>query len=1322
MKRIAITIGLLAFFLSGWGNNAPIRFHTLDISNGLSQNSVIDIVQDSIGYIWFATQDGLNRYDGYQFKYYEKYFWDYTQPKKILLGSLLVDSNGILWILPDTGIPERYNVAEDTFEAIPNLSDIHCFFEDDHGNIYFGSNTKGLFQYSTLQHTPKQIYQEQVQGGLSLSANKLLIFADGKVVLFNKDKAEQTYPFLDKKKAIISPLITCLLEDSNGTIWAGTFGNGLFYKKEASSYFKPAIFDASVHTDALKILSLQEDKYQNIWIGTYGNGALLYNPSKSYSQQFSAKKQDPYAISYNDILTIYKDQNEVIWLGTDGAGVSFYDEDLSKFNGFTNEQTPSHIKIDVVRSLLVDKHQNTWIGTSGKGLTLYKKDKTEETWHTYTEQNSNLSSNRIMSITEVGESIWIGTQGGGLNIFNTKNRTFQVIPIKETVCNTIWDSYMLTKQRCLLATRNEGIIEYDLNKGVLNVFNEAQGLPSNNIRKIVAAADSNQFWIGTENKGICHFDQLKGQFISYPNPNSNNKIKSLYLADNGILWIGTNGNGLEAFDTATKQFYQYGIKDGLPNNVIYGILPDEKGHLWLSSNRGLCLFIPPVNIADSLSKPQVRVYDNNDGLQSFEFNTGAYYKDRQGVLYFGGIKGYNWFNPNEIQANPNPPSVFLTDLLVNGESYLYQGELQETGKIQLKYSQNDIAFRFATTSFSIPERTAYRYQLKGYDENEITSSNRNFTQYTNLPPNDYQFQIQASNYDGVWNTKGITIPIQIRPPWYATWWAYLFYTCCMLGIATGIYQFQKRRWQLNTQLSLEQAEAARFKELNRVKSHLYANITHEFRTPLTVILGLTGILLEETKSAARRHLTIIQNNGKQLLNLINQLLELSKLEAKASEVQYVQGDIIAYLKYLLESFDSLAKAQNKKLLFICSRKEFLMDFDAPKIQRIISNLLSNAFKFTEEKGTITVSASIEKEDQEFVLKIEDTGIGIAKEQLAHVFDRFYQVDTSSTRQHDGTGIGLSLVKELVLLLKGTIEIESKVKVGTTFRLTFPVTRSASLEEVVAVKELKMEAIHPIMLPDNKFDLSEDQSPSILIIEDNRDVVNYLKTCLSEKYQLLFAFDGQKGIDLALQHIPDLIISDLMMPEKDGYEVCDTLKNKETTSHIPIILLTAKASYASRLEGLRKGADVYLIKPFKKEELFIRLDQLLTTRKKIQQYYAQVHKQAPLHLPKEDKFLQKVNSILEAHLSDEAFKTPQLCKVLLYSKMQVHRKIKALTNLSTSEYMRQYRLKQAKNMLDKGEDSISEIAYAVGFSSLQYFSRSFKQVYDCSPTEYLKRSQ
>ena len=595
--------------------------------------------------------------------------------------------------------------------------------------------------------------------------------------------------------------------------------------------------------------------------------------------------------------------------------------------------------------------------------------------------------------------------------------------------------------------------------------------------------------------------------------------------------------------------------------------------------------------------------------------------------------------------------------------------------------------------------------------------------FTNIPAGDYVFRVKAQSEAGYWTPKITTIDIRVLPPWWQTWWAYLLYLAVILAILYSIYHFR-----LNQKLA--KAETQKLQELARVKTELYTNITHEFRTPLTIIKGMASQIKTTPKEAE----SLIRRNSSHLLHLVNQLLDMSKMEAGKMELSLIQNNIIAFLRYLTQSFQSYAAIQDIQLSFVSEDEEVLMNYDAEKLQHIVANLLSNAVKFSPKNTTVVLHTALietktEADTTWLQIKVIDKGMGIAETQIPHIFDRFYQADGSHTRRGEGTGIGLALVKCFVELMKGTVSVKSTLGQGSTFKVLLPVTQTAPAETLVdsktilnnnAVEALASSPASTIIEPSSA--LEKNNLPLLLVIEDHPDIISYIKICLKSAYNIHIAKDGQKGIDKALELIPDIIISDVMMPEKDGFEVTHTLKNDERTSHIPLILLTAKSDINSKIDGLESGADAYLAKPFNEKELKVRLQKLIELRRKMQSRYAAFSTPTPLvekeekATKMEDAFLIKMNAILEKNINNVQFKVEDLSRQLGMSQSQLYRKIKALTGLSLVNYIRTYRLKKAKHLLATTELNISEVAYETGFSSPAYFSRTFAKEFGFPPSQ------
>ena len=802
---------------------------------------------------------------------------------------------------------------------------------------------------------------------------------------------------------------------------------------------------------------------------------------------------------------------------------------------------------------------------------------------------------------------------------------------------------------------------------------------------------------------------------------SSNIVLSLKEDQQSNLWLGTQGGGLNLLvpvpdlpdSTQFRHWRPY--NSALPDETIRNIHIGKNNDLWLNTGSGLFTFKAAEEELTSYQLPGVS--------RRFHMDTKA---SGSGSIYLRDHDQAYRFAPDSISQNLEIPPVFLTNLEINGQkptvknSYkagiegapLLDQSIPFTTDIALKYWQNDLTFEFSTLNFIQPERNRYQFKLEGYDEDWIKTDawNRRI-RYTNLSPGQYHLKVIASNNDGFWNEEGQTLAVHISPPWWRTWWAYVLYVVTALAAIIAIYRFQ-----LNRRLIKE--ETVRLKELDAAKTRLFMNVTHEFRTPLTVILGMAQKVREAPEEWLEEGLDAIHRSGQQQLRLVNQMLDLTRLETRSMPIHYQQGDVVAYLVYLVQSYTSYAASRKIKLQVEKTVEELVMDFAPDALIKIAGNLLTNAIKFTPERGTITVGMQAKSNVRHLEISISDTGPGIAEDHLAHIFDRFYQVSTPITRTSDGTGIGLALAKELVEIMEGNIRVESALGEGSTFVVSLPIRNTAPMADNLAPvpPNFVLKEVLQVATPEDKVD---QDLPIALIIEDNRDVATYIASCLQPRYFVHTAVNGKIGLQKALELIPDIIVCDVMMPEMDGYQACYMLKNDHKTSHIPVIMLTAKVDHAARLEGLRRGADAYLTKPFDPEELALRLQNLMALRKKIQAQFVDFPRtQDPTgqQFMQENDFLEQIKAAILEHLTDENYGIAEVCAALGTSRSQLHRKLKALTNKSTSLVIRSIRLEEARKRLLQPNLTISDVAYQVGFGNPAYFSTVFSKHFGMSPKE------
>ncbi|MGF1555073.1 MAG: two-component regulator propeller domain-containing protein [Paucihalobacter sp.] len=1309
---------IVQLFIWEVGAQSQITFRQLSVKEGLSQNSVISIAQDSTGYLWLATQDGLNKYDGQSFKKYEFLFTDVTNVEYSDLGKVYRDKEDNLWVIPSSNIPHKYDAQSDKFLPLLELKDVTCMFQDLQLNFWFGTYENGLFKKDHETGKIEQIIAPEITSKIYTitedNSGKLWLGCKEKMISYNLISRK-----INNYKPDVAEVVhfgSIVVNDKN-QIFAGTFGEGIWVKGENDTHFRT--FDDGRFQDLAKlkdiyVLSLLIDSKHNLWVGSYGSGLFKVNFDEAIIRQFTEKKNNPKTIHYNDILSIYEDFSGVLWFGTDGAGVSYYDEYLDKFNYYTNSLTPEDINIDVVRSVVTDSEDVVWIGTSGKGLTRF--DPMNESWKTYMKTNETigLACDRIMSLyADKDRNLWIGTQDGGLHIMNDYERIVQYKnhPTAHVDVNTIWRIHEDHNSKKWLATGQKGLIQFDKNKGVLQSFSRKQGnFPSNNIR-VVIDAEPGFLWVATDERHILKLNIETGTFEDYSRllfqnqaqVQYNYSIKTLLYQNNQVLWIGTAGNGIMALDLIANKLYNYSIDDGLANNVIYAIMPDEKGQFWLSSNKGISKFLPPKTWDE---QPEITNYTSYDGL-SIEFNTGAYHTSENGDIYFGALDGFYWLNPLEIKNNTEPPKTVLSKLEVNNT------EMDFSEKLNLKSFQNTITFTFSSLQFSLPHKNYFSYKLDGYDEDWSTASNINFARYTNLPAGDYVFKVLSSNYDGIWSQLPTRFSFKILKPWYSSAGAILIYALLTLLTAYLIYTYFKVRWQMQLELKVEHDKAERLKQLNDYKTKLYTNLSHEFRTPLTLISAPVKKQLQsnELSNDTREDLMLVDRNANQLSGLVNQLLELSKLESGFVKLKISYSNIELFLHAIVASFVPLAVQKTLKLTTNIKVAQFAW-YDADVLEKIINNLLSNAIKYTPKNGEIIFNSEINL--GQLKLSVQNDVSEIKEQELSKIFDRFYQIDS----KNEGFGIGLSLITELVTLNKGTIQAEYINETAINFIVTLPIEKNVFSDS--EIHEPSPQELKHKLSKDDRINKHISEKEIILIVEDNAEMLQFLIRMFESKYKVIQAQDGLEGINKAFQYIPDVIISDIMMPKTDGITLCNTLKTDEKTSHIPIILLTAKSGEENELIGLKTGADDYILKPFNPEKIQIRVQKLIEIRNNLRMRYQQAVSLKPQDIAitaTDEKFLNKLQQILDERLVDPEFNADYFSKEIGMSRMQLHRKLVALTGLSTTMFIKSQRLKHAVILLQNSNANVAEVAYSSGFNSPSYFTKSFKDTYGKSPVDY-----
>jgi len=1326
-----------------YGQQVPLAT-VLSVNEGLSQGMVFDIIQSRDGYIWIATKDGLNRYDGYRFKIYAPDPFDPFSIAASETWHLFEDSKGRIWVFYKGGIDVLVPGASHFFHVPKSLLKgfefspgyIACrVAEGGDGSIWVTENFRlwrikisgemlaqaekegnasPAFEVSRIQSTNSDGQPEKFTSVYYSAARKLLVgtfsglcnldaatqkltpaaLAKQEVYILGVDKREHI--FLSGSVAANAAAGTQKTAGPpNWIVWAVEPG-------KAQPYF-------SVPT----LASFKFDDAGNLW--TYQVKELTKWKTERFTKggnpEFEWTTSEAIANSpYFDFGVICIDRSGIIWIGTNGYGLRKIVPQQPKFSSYLPLISQRRIFEDPT-GLLICAERPALAFTS-KNFSRFIKNP----WL----KDPSFLTQGVLVFDENGNA-WINKQGEELMRVEKQTGAVGRFP---------WKAFglVMDRKQVLFGINTSELMAFDTKTGQSKQFpfDEPQRLQASFWQHYVHLSPSGVIWIfGLEGLIKAAPSDSGYRFTYYRNkPNDRTSLSNDFVCDvaddpvepETYLWVGTKGGGLNRLNIKTGKFIHYRTAEGLPDNVVYGILSENTssakgGRLWMSTNKGLSRF--------DIGAGKFTNFTVADGLQSNEFNLGSYLKTRDGHLVFGGVNGLTVFHPDSLSFNPNTPQTRIVGIEVNNRPI----EVNGTSMLRLAYHQNFLTLSFSALEFTNPGQNQYRYQLiskklfgNGEEENWNNLGAENTVSLTGLPPGHYTFKVLGSNNDGNWSQSPAVLEFVIQPPWWATWWAYLLYLLGALAIVVLVYRNKLRQ-------NLQQQEARRLRELDAFKSRFFTNISHEFRTPLTVILGATEQLGElKDVSEVKEKAGLIRRSSQNLLRLINQLLDLAKLESSTLTLNYVQGDVLPYLRYIAESLHSLANAQNVLLRVESPEKQIVMDYDPERLMQIVYNLLSNAIKFTPSGGQVILKAALEA--SRFDLSVTDNGAGIPAADLPHIFDRFYQAKNLEKAKAGGTGIGLALTRELVQLLGGHITVQSEEGRETTFSISLPVHRQASVAALPAPAEREGTAGKVEDAPaENKADL-----PTLLIVEDNPDVVDFLTACLKPFYHIEYAFNGRAGIEKAIETIPDIVVSDVMMPEKDGFEVCRTLKEEERTSHIPLVLLTARVGVENRIAGLRHGADAYLAKPFHQEELLATLENLLELRRKLQARYRNMDWKQPApekELPPagkpdmEDAFLQKVASQLEAHLDDANFSVPELAGKMGLSQSQLYRKIKALTDLSTAVFIRRYRLQKGKQLLQTTELTMAEIAYQVGFTTPNYFSDAFFEEFGVRPNAMRK---
>lgn len=1346
LKNILI---ILYFFVLGnftfCNAQSQFVFDKINQTNGLSNGRVNSIIKEPNSFVWIGTSNGLNRYDGHNIKVYNKQNSNLNAND---ISDVFIDSKLQLWVGTLGGGLNLYNVTEDSFITYKNdinnsnsiiSNEVNVIFEDSKNNLWIGTKNglsvfkehENKFESYVLQtnngksenyNDVRSICEDRngnlwigtYGGGLNkfilekqrfetvkssghissdfihsieiLNSNELLVGTNGEgLLVFNLNTLEFTEKELLAEERV--NIVRCIKKSKDSTIWIGTDGHGLFKIEddtEPFSYVHNPQLETSISSNSM--YDLIEDENENMWIGTAWNGVNVLNPNNNFNYLSSTLKDE----GPSPVLSIYKNKDQC-FLGLDGKGLSIFQEKQGVIKRYGKNNKKS-LGGDYIQFIKESKDKTLWMGTFVNGIINFNpKTETFTNYKYETNNTKSISYNDVRYIVEDdAKNLWIATWGGGLNYLNTKTKEFS--------------NYQKQTQDSL-------------------------SLSSNNILSIQKEGDES-LWLATFGGGVNLFNtktkHSKHYKYSEENPNSisSDYINSILKDSKGNLWIGTSGEGINLYDRGTGNINRFHGKETIKYQTIMAIIEDDDGLIWFSTNEGIFNYNYNTNNFKSFSK------------LTGEYHINAVFKDESGFLYFGGNKGCVKFNPKTISSKNINPKVNLTNFKVfNEEAQIGDNEILKKNitlaeSLTLEHNLDVITFEFTAMEFPFSTNCEYAIKLENFDKNWRYIGNDRTVTYTNLSPGDYIFKVKSKTLGSDWGENAASINVKILKPFWLEWWAYVIYG---LLIILAFYVFRKYiiAWEkMKSNLELERLTHEKDIELYNLKQQFFTNISHEIRTPVTLILGAVNRLLQGDNLKLDTKLSPIhtlKKNSKHLLNLVNELLDFRKLEQSRIRLKVTHENWVTFCEEIYLSFMETARQKNIKFSFKTSHPETMLWFDKGQMDKVLYNLLSNAFKFSPKGSSINLT--LLETDKTARLILKDEGIGISKHQLPKIFKRFYQTETTDHFKKKGFGLGLSISKEIMALHEGDIRVESEKNIGTTFTVELKKGKTHFDEKDLGGNESDAERIENYLIENQEInkeqqpEIEKNKEQTLLVVEDNKDIRAYIVELLSNAYNILEADDGKEGLEIARKELPDLIISDVMMPNMNGIELTEELKTDIITSHIPVILLTARASLMHQMEGFNMGADEYITKPFNEVLLRTRIKNLIRNRALLHERFRSEEIMPISELAKnkaDQEFLQKLGQLTEKHIDSESLKASFVAQELGMSHSVVYKKLKTLTNMSLIEYVRDYKLKTAKLLLIEKGCTVAEACYHVGYSDRKYFSKLFKQRFGKNPSSFLQK--
>ncbi len=1398
IREVFLFLVVFNFYFFCQANNQPHEIKSFPALSGILARTINHIVQDQKGFMWFATWEGLYRFDGYNIRGFKPNPDDPEGLNTQKITTLYQAHDGIIWVGtrhkglyrfdPETETFTQFNAFGQEKHNISN-SNIWSITEDDLGRIWAGTENGLICLETGDADAETYLYTRESKNGLSDnfvrklfkdSQGKIWVGTTGGLFFFTPDndiKLEKFDIQPEGSADLDNSYIYCIEESMNHAgdqvLWIGTkaglkkimvTGQGFNIRH----YFQNTGKENSLSNNyIIDIETTKNGDPNTLWIAT-NNGLNKFDYDSECFIAYFSDPQVPQGLNHNRIRSVFEDRSGVLWVGSD-LGINFIDLNCKKF--WQSKASPKQgqgLKNNIISAFVQNKDNSIWIGTYGAGMhNLTFTDNKPVIRHLpFKTKDLSFESNFIFSLcVDTNGNIWAGTDGGGVFRFREEDISNNAAGIEAGAhfynelyqSDSLIDNYVLSIHQgysgnLWFGTWSMGLFRFvDAENTFEKIDPVIQSTRLSDFPLTCLYEDQhNVLWIGTRGGGLFKIDNTgrgRHRHFKYDNADgclANNYINAIYEDHQGNFWICTEV-GVSKLDRKLEKFAHFYLNGSQNTEVVQAIQEDNAGNLWLSSHSGLYR----MEFSNENATPAFKNYDYEDGLQHNYFNNSSSLKDYKGRLYFGGVDGFTYFYPDSIRDNRITSQVAITRfLLFNREVMLddnpskknvLKKSITYTDKLELAYNENSFSFEFTSLHYANTKKNKYAYMLSGLDEGWIyTNSRQRIATYTNIDHGEYTFFVKSSNNDGLWSDS-VAVDIVIHPPVWKTKFAYLSYALLILLLLFISNRLALTRSRLNNRLKMERYKREKSEELNQIKTNFFTNISHEFRTPLTLILGPVNSLLQRGNSKEEHlNLNLIKRNTQRLLRLVDQLLDFQKLDSGQMKLKIVEGDLKNFIRQLCDDFNFIAEEKQIQFSFSAENDDRYY-FDKGIIEKILLNLLTNAFKHTNKGGSIHVGFS---EDNEITkvhdalfrdelhhdcleIAVNDSGEGISEAEARLIFKRFYKVDKIGK---PGWGIGLALVKELAELHFGQIVLSSKAGFGSTFIVRIPISTEyykpflvEETNEPSAPNEIEKEIKIDFTDIDNE-SVKRKKKHVVLVIEDNEEVCDYIHHILSSTYKVVTSANGLDGFNKAIEIVPDVIVSDIMMPGINGLVLCEKIKENKATCHIPVILLTARSTIEHKIEGLKSGADSYIPKPFYPEHLLIRIKNLIDVRQSIIGKYNKKFSIEPSEInlkSKDEVFLNDAIKCVEQNLGESGFTVDHFCKEMGMSRMQLYRKLMAITGKSPLEFIRNIRIKRAAQLIEKERYTIAEITYMVGFIDLQYFRKCFKEEFGKTPSQFHK---